>query len=233
MIRKIAYFLFLLSGIAFADEQLPILSINGSAILKKPADQFNLTVAVITEADSAVAALQNNSQKMRSVISALQAKELTSKEYTTGQFNITPTYTPYPKNPAPDWKQKINGYRVTNTLYIQTDKLDLAGELIDTVSEAGANSIDQISFGLKDERLYRQEVIKMATQNAIQDAEDLAMAANIRLERIQEISLDNARIPEPRHKMFAASLDRSTPIEPSDVSVSANVSIVYQVDTDN
>lgn len=229
MLRKLALILCLLNGMAVASDQLATLTINGTAVLKKPADQINLTVSVVTEAGNAEAALQSNNQKMKAVIAAIQAKEISSKEYSTGQFNISPTYTPYPKNPPPEWTQKINGYRVTNSLNIQTDKIDLAGEIIDMVSEAGANSIDHISFGLKDVRLYRQEAIKMATQHAMQDAEDLALAANIKLGNIQQISLDNARAPEPRAKMFAASMDRSTPIEAGDVSVNANVTIVYQV----
>ncbi len=229
MMKKLALILCLFTGIAFADDLNSTLSINGFAILKKPADQLNLTVSVTTEAVNAEAALQANSLKMKAVIAALQAKEITNKEFSTGQFNISPTYTPYPKNPPPEWTQKINGYRVTNSLVIQTEKMDLAGEIIDAVSEAGANSVDQISFGLKDDRLYRQDAIKLATMHARQDAEDLAIAANLKLGRIHQIWLDSARASEPRMKMFAAGLDHTTPIEPGDVTVNANVTIVYQV----
>ncbi len=231
MMRKLALILCFFTGTAFAKDLTSTLTINGSAILKKPADQLNLSVSVITEAETAEAALQANSLKMKAVIAAIQVKEVKNKEYATGQFNISPTYTQYPNNTPPEGTQKINGYRVTNSLFIQTEKMDLAGELIDAVSEAGANSVDQISFGLKDDRLYRQDAIKQATMHARQDAEDLAMAANLKLGRIQQIWLDNARAPEPepRMKMFAASLDRTTPIEPSDVTVNANVTIVYQV----
>ncbi len=229
MMKILAVALCFFSGTVFADNLTPTLTINGAATIKKPADQLNLSVGVITEAVNAEDALQANSTKMKAVIAALQDKAITNKEYATGQFNISPTYMPYPKNPPPDWTQKISGYKVTNSLHIQTDKLDLAGEIIDAVSKAGANSIDQISFGLKDERQYRQEVIKLATMYARQDAEDLATAANLKLDRIQQIWLDNASVPEPHTKMLAFSLDRSTPIEPGDITVNANVTIVYQI----
>ncbi len=100
MIRKLALALILLNGIALADDPISTLSINGSAVLKKTPDQFNLNIAVITEADNAVSALQSNSQKMRAVIAALQAKELTSKEYATGQFNIADLYSLSKKSSA-------------------------------------------------------------------------------------------------------------------------------------
>lgn len=233
MRRKLIFALGFLNAMAIAADQPATLSINGSAVLKKPAERINLMVSVISEAENAEVALQSNRQKMKSIIAALQAKEISGKEFSTGQFNISPTYTPYPKDPPPHWISKINGYRVTNSLDIQTDKLDLAGQIIDAVSEAGASSIDHISFGLKDLRLYRQEAIKTATQHAMQDAEDLALAANLKLGRIQQIWLDQAKAPEPTSKIFAVAMDRSTPIEAGDVTINANVTIVYQVHADN
>lgn len=225
----------LLTSAAEADENAHssahTLTVNGAATLYKPADQLNLSIAVITEADNAEAALQSNNKKMRAVIETLIAKELTHKEYSTGQFNISPIYTPYPKDPPPNWTQKIVGYRVSNSLSIRTGKIDQAGEFIDAANQAGANSIDHISFGLQDERSYRQEIIKAATENAIQDAKGLAAAANLNLGRIRQIWLDNAGTPpHPNLKLApAAFMERSTPIEAGDVAINANVTIVYEV----
>lgn len=234
MLRKCMFCLSVCTTIctttAGAKEPLSTLTINGAATLKKPADQLYLSVAVLTEADNAEAALENNNLKMQGVIAAIQAEELTQKEYSTGQFNIAPVYAPYPKNRNPDWTQKINGYRVTNALSIQTDKLERAGKIIDAVTQAGANSIDHIAFGLKDLRLYRQEAIKAATLYAMQDAKDLAESANMKLGQIHQIWLDHANGPEPQLKAFSASnLHSSTPLEPGDVAVNANVTIVFEL----
>lgn len=205
------------------------LSVTGQATLYKPADQLNLSVGVVTEADTAATALQENNQKMKALIDALSAKQLSPQEYFTGQFNISPIYAPYPKDPPPDWTQKITAYRVNNSLTIRTDKLDLAGELIDAVTKAGANSIENMSFGLKDERRYRQELIQAATSNALQDAKALAAAADLKLIRIQQIWLDQAGSFEPRVKFAAAMMDRSTPIEKADVPIHGSVTVVYEV----
>lgn len=223
-------FLLCLLTTALTAKEPSILTVNGHGTLHKPADQLNLTVAVVTEADTAEEALKANNQKMRAVISALENKGLSNKEFSTGQFNVSPVYTPYPKDPPPDWTQKIKGYRVNNSLAIKSDKLGQAGEIIDAVSLAGANAIDQISFGLKDPRLYRQEAIKTATVHAMEDAKSLAAAANVKLGRIRQIQLDNATPPEPRFKVFAANLDHSTPIEAGDVSVNANVTVIYELE---
>ncbi|MBA3238953.1 MAG: SIMPL domain-containing protein [Parachlamydiaceae bacterium] len=229
MLRKIGFILCFLASPVFAQEHRSTLTLHGVAVLNKPADQLQITIGVVSEGAHAEEALRDNSEKMRAIISALQMKELSNKEYSTGQFSISPTYTPYPKNPPPEWTQKINGYRVSNLLLIQTDKLNLAGQIIDAVSQAGANSIDQISFGLKDDRLYRQEAIRQATEHAKQDAENLASAANLKLGPILQISLDTGT-PEPRiFRHFAEAVEKSTPIEPGEVTVNAGVKIVYHV----
>jgi len=216
-------------GSLYADATPATLSITGAATLKKPADQLTLSIAVVTDGDSAESALQQNNSKMQSLIAALQTQELTSKEYSTGQFSISPIYTPYPKNPPADWVQKIKGYRVTNGLIIQTDKIDHAGEIIDAATQGGANSVDNISFGLKDPRQYKQEAIRKATQNALQDAKDLADSAQLKLESINKIWLDNAESVAPRMKGFATTMAAVPPLEPGDVSVNANVTIVFEI----
>lgn len=210
--------------------QPSILSVTGHASLNKPADQLHLNIAVVTEGETAESALNANNKKMQSVIAALDSKGFSKKEFSTGQFNVTPVYSPYPKNPPPDWTQHIIGYTVNNTLTIKSDKINQVGELIDAVTQAGIDSIDRIGFELKDSRLYRQEAITSATENAMEDAKSLATAANVALGRILQIQLDNAALPEPRFKSYTASFDRSTPIEAGDVSVNAKVTIVYEID---
>jgi uncharacterized protein YggE len=209
--------------------------VRGEATLYKPADQLHLSIAVVTDGDDAESALQSNSQKMHAVIQALQAKALTTKEYATGQFAIAPLYTPYPKDPPPNWTQKIIGYRVTNGLKIQTSKIELAGELIDAANQAGANAIEHISFGLQDERLYRPEIIRLATERAMQEAKELAAAANLKLTKVRHIWLDNAMpapmpMPMPQLKMAAAYSQAPTPIEADQIAINGNVTMVYEIE---
>lgn len=216
------------TGLSASDSNL--LNVSATATLYKPADLLNLSVGVVTEAATAEEALSKNNEQMHAVLAALQKIQLDSRDYFTGQFNFTPIYTPYPKDAPPNWTAKIIGYRVNNALTIRTDKLDKAGEIIDAVNKAGANAIDQIGFTLKDSQIYRQEAIRAATKNALQDAKDLAKAAEVKLGHIHEISLDQTRQPEPIMKLATAYLDNSTPITPGDVAITAAVSIKFTIE---
>ena len=217
------------------DAVVPVLTVRGDAQLDKPADELRIRVGVVTESDEATIALRENSRQMNDVIDALKKTGLTDKEYQTSQFQIQPMYTRRPRQAPVDWKPKIVGYRVSNSLNVKTKKLELAGELIQAANEAGANSIDSISFGLADPRTHRAEAIRAATANALTDARTLAEAAGLRLVRVLSITLDQAAAPPPIPIMQRMSAGMAMaeaappPIQPGDVTVHANVTVVYEI----
>lgn len=239
-LRLQIFVLFLLvlipSSSSFAnDEQsnIPKITLSAQALIYKPADELQITIGVVEQGENAEAVLAANNIKMQAVIANLEAMGLSKDDYQTGRFNIHPTYTPYPKDPPPNWKQSINGYEVTNSILIKTDKISLAGKMIDAASRAGANTIENIHFTLHDARSYWHEAISKATANAINDANVIAQAAGVKLGRLLSISLDSANTINPRANniYLAKSMGNESlpPIEAGDVSITANVSIVYEI----
>ncbi len=224
-------------SLASADEAeavVPVLTVRGAAQLQKPADQLRISVGVVTESDEAPTALRENTRQMNDVIDALKKTGLTDKEYQTSRFQIQPVYSRRPRQAPVDWKARIIGYRVSNSLNVKTKKLYLAGELIQAANEAGANSIDSISFGLADPRTHRSEAIRAATAYALADAGTLAEAAGLRLVRVLSITLDQAAAPGPipiqRMSAGMAMAEAAPPpISPGDVTVRASVTVVYEI----
>ena len=213
----------------------PTMAVQGHAVLRKPADELKINLAVISQAKTADEALRINNQKIQRVIEELRQLGLTHTEYQTSQFNIYPTYSFPPKEPPADWKATIIGYEVTNQIAIQTSHLDLAGPIIDKSSLMGVNSVDHISFNLKNKRAYQAEVVALATQYAIEDAQLLAQAAHVQLLRVLYISLNQADpLPRPQHMAAYASrhielADSGTSISAGDVDISADVTIIYEI----
>lgn len=213
-------------------QDVPKLSVSGQANLRKPADELNMTIGVTNTNSSAQEAIKENSARMQSVINALDKLGLAKSDYQTGHFSITPTYTPYPKNPPPDWRQTINGYEVNNSVQIRTDKLHLAGQIIDSTSKSGANTINNIHFALKDRREYGDEALTAATKNAIADAKVIADAAGVKLLRLLSISLNSTPSVSPRMNTYAktyAAESAPTPIEPGDIDISADVLVIFEI----
>lgn len=212
--------------------QMATLTVSGHGQVSKPADEVTLQIGVVTTADTAEAALIDNNQKMQGVIDSVDAAGLTEQEFKTGQFSIRPLYSHPPKGAQPDWKAEIVGYEITNAISIKTDKIKLAGDLIDTSTHSGANRVESVAFNVKDTAPLRTEAIKSATQNAIRDAGTLSKAAGVTLRRILSVSLDEAK-PRPLQAKTMA-LERGygaegVPLEPGIIEVHATVTIEYEI----
>jgi uncharacterized protein YggE len=209
------------------------LSLSAQATLSKPANELQLSIGIVTLSDTAETALAENSSSMQNIIDALHKTGLNEADYKTGRFSIHPTYTPYPKDPPHNWKPSINGYEVSNSLLIKTEKLDLAGKLIDAASKAGANSVENITFNLHDPRAHWDEVISLATQHAISDAQIIANAAKVQLGRLLSITLDSTGNATPRFNnvYFTKSAPNAAlpPIEAGDIEITASISVSYEI----
>jgi uncharacterized protein len=211
---------------------VPTLTVSGQAELEKPADELHLSLSVVTQGKEAQEAVQENSRTMKRVIEAIERVGLTKEEYETTRFSINPQYRQRPRNADSEWRPEIIGYTVENTLRIETTKLELVGELIEKGTDAGANNVGQLSFGLSDERAHRAEAITEAVQNARSDADALATAAGAKLVRILSINLDGAAappMPMRGERMTAMAMEMALPIQPGDVTVRASVTIVYEI----
>jgi len=219
------------------EEPVPRLSVRGEALLQVPADQLRLSVGVVTEEETAEGALEENSVTMKAVIQALEGVGLTREDYQTGQFQVQPNWSPRPRQAPQDWRPRIVGYTVSNTLHIKTTRLRLAGKIIGAASEGGANRIDSIGFDLSDPRKYRAEAIGQATANAMADARSAADAASVRLVRVLSLTLDEAVATPVRMKTegfsmrTAMAMDHTEPpISSGDVTVRASVTLVHEID---
>ena len=214
-------------------EEVPKLTLSASATIWKPSDELQLKISVISPGETADEALTENSYKMRAVIANLELIGLVKDDYETSHFSINPIYTQYPKNPPENWRPSIIGYEVTNTIIIHTPKMDLVGKIIDVANKAGANSITDIRFGLRNARDYWNEALAAAGSNGVNDAHSIAKATGVELVRVLSISLNHTQVNSPQLNLacFAksAGAESAPPIEPGEVSITANVSLVYEI----
>lgn len=222
-------FFFLATLPGFAQEAPPSLTVRGEARIEVPADQGQLTLAVVTTAATAAAALRQNSEKLRGVEKALVQAGLETGEYRTGQFSIHPEWSPRPDQAAPTWQPTIVGYTVNNSLHVTTGKLSLLGTLIEAGVKAGANQVEGLAFDLADAAPFRARTIGQAAANARTDALALANAAGVRLGAVLSLQLDPAE-SAPRPMMLRMAEAASPPITPGEVSVRAGVTIVYRIE---
>jgi len=179
-------------------KDIPQLTVRGEASIFKPADQMEVSLGVVTEADTSLEALDQNNQHMHEVIAHLQALGLDETDYQTGRFHIRPVYPKPLKAHEEEESVKIHHYEVVNTIQIKTQKISLIDKIIGAAVKGGANQVDRINFNLSNPQPYRAEAIKVAAQNALTDASELASVMGVKLKRIISLSLDHwQQFPAP------------------------------------
>ena len=113
-----------------------------------------IVLGVESEAKTANESLSQNSNSLNSVISSLTNSGLSEDDIQTSNFSIYPMYDSI-KDFNGNWQQVLTGYRVSNILSIQTDKIDSAGDIIDAAVSSGANRVDNVSFQLSDDKYQK------------------------------------------------------------------------------
>ena len=121
----------------------------------------------------------------------------------------------------PDESPRIDGYRVANSVVVRTGELDRVGEVVDAAIAAGANEVQALQFGLRDDGPVRLRALAEATRRARATADVVAEALGREVARVVSVDEGGAASPFPGKTMRFA--EASTPIEVGDVDVHASV----------
>ena len=157
--------------IAASDER--IISVTGTATTSVEPDLLVITFGVETQEITAKEALDANSKTMNDIVDAIQSVGILEDEISTSRFNIYPVYDGYEDPITQRWKQELTGYKVTNTITVDTMQMDLAADIIDSAVTSGANRVDNVSFTLSQEKHleFKDDLIEKAIMNAKMKAE--------------------------------------------------------------
>ncbi len=212
------------------------ISVSGSAITSSNPDTLIIVIGVESEAKTANDSLSQNSDSLNSVISALNNSGISEDDIQTSNFSIYPLYDSI-KDSDGNWQQILNGYRVSNILLIQTDKINSAGDIIDAAVSSGANRVDNISFQLSDDKLQKisDDLIANAINDATQKAEKALVPLNQKIVGVKSVVIHDNAISYYDSPMrasfdgFAESSMKSAPIMSGDEEITTNVSVVFYI----
>jgi len=189
--------------------------------------------AGVTDTNADITAVQNSvNTKTTAIIEALRLGGVdVTKDAKTAGYSVQPQYN-YPQNGSP----MLTGYRVTNSVSVTVRDINKAGQLLSVVTQAGANQVGGVSFGLADPEGASSMAREQAVLNARSRAETLAKASGIAIGAVITVD-DQSNTPPPRPVAFAAaSSDRAAggaasapPIQTGETSVTAIVRVTYTI----
>jgi hypothetical protein len=193
-------------------------------------DRAQVTFAVQTENIDVKSAQMANAVQMTKVIDALVAAGLPKDALKTTGYNIYPVYEDYSKSL---YEQKIKTYQVTNTLTVTLHDVNRTGEVIDIAVANGVNQASSIQFMLSDAQaqVLRTEALKKAVALARADADTVAGELGVTIVGVKSADISGGYAPVLFENYQAGNaMTKSaapTPIQPGDVTVTAQVSVTY------
>ena len=223
---------FLINDLTFSqtvDNEKNTLQVSGKGEITAKPDKANITISVETTNQNASTAVKENSEKMNKVMEQLKSQIGKNDKISTTGYNLSPIYT-YDEKTR---KSELSGYRVSNSIVVESKNLGIVGKLIDSATQAGANRIESLSFDTDERDEYRRQALVRAVQDARETADIVANAAGVKIVKIIQIS-PSYEIPIPIYREFAVTAKAApapppTQIEPGELTVSASVNIVFEI----
>lgn len=206
------------AGPALSKDTPPVktISTEGTAKIWIAPDRARIFMGVETMDESLGGARQRNAETMQRIMDALDMLEIEGLRVQTPAYNIVLV-----KENEHDAKKamrlpKVLGYKVTQefTVLITDDDLDAlsnnAGRVLDAALNNGVNMVNQtIMFFKEDIAREKEEVLKLALQDAISRANVMAETAGVTIEDYSQIS--SGFYFQPRRPAYSQTMQALTP----------------------
>ncbi len=203
------------------------LSLSGHGEVRATPDIASLSVGVMTNAETATAALEANSKAMQAVLDALKAAGIAARDIQTSNLMVNPRYDSRSDDSS---QPKTAGFDASNNVNIVMRDLGAMGKILDQVVNAGANQINGISFGVENEGPKLDDARKLAVKEARRKAELYAAASGVSLGGVITITEGGAYQPQQGlvFKARAEAMD-SVPISQGEQVLAVDVNMTWEI----
>lgn len=207
---------------------VPTLNLSAYGEVKVAPDMANVSFGVVTEAQTAQAAMQANAQRMAQVMAALRRAGIAERDVQTSGLSLQAVYD-YRDNQPP----VLRGYQATNQVTVIVNDLNRVGSTVDAVVAAGVNQINGIGFSVRDQQTAENAAREAAVRALQAKAELYARATGMRLVGLRTLS-EGAPIaiepPMPMYRMEAqAAATDATSVAPGRLTLRVDVQGVYEL----
>lgn len=159
--------------------QQTIVVVGSGTVSVKP-NLARIEAGVETVAPTVAEAAKENDQQMAAVVAKIKALGIAAKDIQTTYYSISPERSYEPNGPGP-----ITGYHVATTVEITIRDVQQVSTVIDGITQAGANNIYGMSFGLDPQT--QQQAQDEARNKAVADVQARATA----LAKLNDLQMGN------------------------------------------
>ncbi|MFN3645060.1 MAG: SIMPL domain-containing protein [Gemmobacter sp.] len=209
---------------ARAEAPAPRITVTGEGRTETAPDMATVSLGVQTRADTAAAALAENSAQLARVLARLKAAGIAERDLQTSGLGLGPQMD-YSRDGQPP---RVVGYEASNQLTVRVRDLSRLGAVLDQAVGDGANTLNGLSFGLSDPAAALDAARVQAVAEARRKARMMAEAAGARLGAVLEMNEQgNGLDPRPMFRTGAAMEAAAVPIAGGEVGYAVSVSVTW------
>jgi len=182
-----------------------------------------ISAATVSEAKTEV------DRRVAAIVAVLQNMGIAEKDIQTTQYSIYYERDPYyPAIEREPGQEAQGAYRVSNMLNVTVRDMDLVGELLDAIVEAGANQVYGVTFTVSEAQKWESDARQEAMADAQARAEELARLANVELGNVLSVSEVVGGAPSP---MAYAVVERAAAggIAPGELEFSTQIQVTFAI----
>lgn len=192
----------------------PQIVVSGRGEVQVAPDRAQVQVGMETQARTAALASQENNKKQTAILAAIRALGVPAAQIQTLNYSVMPIQRYDEKTQ----RVVIDGYRVSNIVQVETDKIEQAGPIIDAALTNGGNRVAGLDFLVKDRAKAQETALTKAVESARRQAEVAARAAGGQVAELLEININEFERPQPRAVMAMAKMEMADASAPTPVS---------------
>jgi uncharacterized protein YggE len=203
---------------------------SGTGIVTLKPDTATIMLGVSEAAKGAVQAQSTVNKKIEAIKKALIKAGAKESDISISDLSVWGNY-----DYSDGQEQKLVGYTASHTLNIMTSDMAKVGPLIDASLSAGANQLQGVTFSVKNNDAAYEKALKLAVEKAREKADVMAAAAGLKLGAIKTLTegTDYGYSPFVNAKYAVEDMGEGsvpTPIDTGMVTVSATVTVVYNLE---
>ena len=204
--------------------QPPAITVVARGEVQVAPDRARVQVGIETRAKTAAAAAAENNRKQTAILAAIRALGIPAAQIKTINYSVQPEQRWDPK----EQRSILDGYRVSNIVSVETDKLDQSGSIIDAGLSNGANRVAGLEFLVKDRSKAEDAALADAVSQARRQADVAAKAAGGQVAELLELIVMESGRPEAVPMMAMAKMADAggapTPVSEGMSTISVSVS---------
>ena len=169
----------------------PVVVTSGEGIVRAVPDRAFVGITAESRASNPREAQRRNTELMKPVQDKLRAAGVSADAIRTMQYDLQQEWD-FVNN-----RRVSRGYVARNAIEVRVDTIDSLGEILEIAVSAGATSVGDIRFDLKERAKLEREALRLAVADARARAEASAAGAGQSIARVLRIEEHGVVTPPP------------------------------------